>query len=250
MGLSIITQPTSLLVAIGQPAMFSVAAQYTGGTATIYYQWNKNNASMPGKNSSSLPFVAVTSDDSDVYTCTISNNFDSTVLTTNPVALASSILDNIELQMKCAILGMSQSTGYNWNWLIVNQPDEAVGGTEPTYPRVNIESPAETNIDGVNTPNAEAYTNEVVFVLMVKGTQAWSNNANFTIRSNLRYELDDLKKLFGNNSSINGSCEEILYRSSQVIALNLNDVQKPSTLRSQWLVRYCQDRLNPLIRAV
>jgi hypothetical protein len=246
MPLSITAQPVSQLIAIGQPTSFSVVAAYTGGPATIYYQWNKENTPVQGQNTATLSFSAITSDDSGVYTCTIYNSADSTVLTTNPVVLASSILDNIELQMKIAILGMTKVGGYNWDWQVVNQPDEATG---PGYPRVNMESPAESNIDGTNTPNAQAYTNEVVFVLWVKGNQAWSSNANFTIRSNLRSALDDLKRLFGNNSSVNNSCEEILYRSSQVVALNLNDVQRPSNMRVQFLVRYCQDRLNPLIRA-
>jgi hypothetical protein len=137
---------------------------------------------------------------------------------------------------------MTVAGGYNWDWQTVNQPDEAIGD----FPRALIASPAETCKDDPNGPNSQTYTNEVLFVVDVKGSQAWSANANFTIRSNLRTALDDLKMLFGNNSSINDSCFEIMYRSSQIIAINQNDIQRPGYMRTQWLCRYGQDRLIPM----
>lgn len=244
MGLSITAQPSSLLTAIGTAATFSVVAAHTTGGTTIYYQWLKDGVEIQGQTSSSLVFSAVTPEDSNVYSCRVYDSADDTILTSSLVVLASSILDNIELQMKVLILGMTKAGGFNFDWQTVNQPDEANGD----FPRALIDSPAETNLDPTDGPNSQAYSNDVLFVLRVKGNQAWSNNSNFTIRSNLRLAMDDLKKLFGPNgdSSVNGSCDEILYRSHQIMALNQNDIQRPGYLRSQWICKYSQDRSDPL----
>jgi hypothetical protein len=243
MSFSIITQPVSQLVATGQPVTFFVTAVHSDVTATISYQWLKNGIEMPGRTSSSFLLSTTTTDDSEVYNCKIWNDKDNTVLYSSLAVLAASILDYIELNIKVAILGMTITGGYNWDWVTVNQTDEAVG---QGYPRALIASPAETCKDDPNGPNAQAYTNDVLFVIMVRGSQAWTPNSDFAIRSNLRTAIEDLKKLFGVNSSVNGSCEEIMYRSHQVMALKQNDIQRPAYLVSQWLVRYTQDRLNPL----
>jgi hypothetical protein len=244
MGLSITTQPTSVLAAVGSAATFTVVAAHTTGTANILYQWMKNGTPIQGQNASTLIFSSITPDDSEVYSCEIHDDVDDTILNTVLVVLASSILDNIELNIKIKILGMTVTGGYNFDWKTVNQENEAIGD----FPRALIDSPAETNLDPTNGDNSQAYSNDVLFIIRVKGSQQWSSNANFTIRSNLRLAMDDLKKLFGPNgdSSVNGSCDEIMYRSHQVIALNQNEIQRPGYLRSQWLAKYSQDRATPL----
>ena len=259
MSLSITSQPVSQLVALGSATSFSVVATHTDPTAVIYYQWNKYLTPIQGSVSASLSFPAVTCDptgnDCDIYNCTIRNSIDDTVLVTNWVALACSILDNVELNMKIRILGITKATGYNFDWKVVNEPDEAA---VPGYPRVVIESPAETNTDSPNTPNCQAYTNYVLFTMYAKGDQAWSNCSNFTIRSLLRMIMDDLKRCFGPKpdargivmgDSVNDSCDMILYRSHQILNQDQNDIQRPSKIKIQWLVKYCQDRAEPLQRA-
>jgi hypothetical protein len=140
---------------------------------------------------------------------------------------------------------MTVAGGFNFDWKTVNQENEAIGD----FPRALIDSPATTNLDTTSGDNSQSYSNQALFVIRVKGSQAWSENANFTIRSNLRLARDDLLKLFGPNgdSSVNGSCDEILYRSDQVIALNQNDLQRPGYLKIQFLALFSQDRSNPLM---
>jgi hypothetical protein len=137
---------------------------------------------------------------------------------------------------------MKKTDSYNFNWKTINQPDEALGD----FPRAIIHHAAENCIDEMTGQDAQSYTNNVVFVIQVKGSQGWNDNANFMIRSNLRLALDDLKKLFGQDTSINGTCEAVMYRSSQVIPINQNDIQRPSHMNTNWMVRYAQDRIDPL----
>jgi hypothetical protein len=114
-----------------------------------------------------------------------------------------------------------------------------------------IETPTELSLDDPNGPNASAYTNAINFRIHVIVKQQIGSypNPNFQIRSVLRLAKDDLKRLFGAtpaNYSINGSCDGIMYRGAQINQGNQNDVTKPATMATDWLVRYWQDRTNPL----
>jgi hypothetical protein len=235
-------QPQSLVLHLGSPATFTIVATHSNPMANLLYQWYKNDQLIQGATTNTLVFPAFNSTDQEVYSCVVSDDTDTDTVCSDYAALAASLLDYIELKIKIAILGMSKVKGYNWDWKTVNQPDEAIGD----FPRAVILSPAEACIDEIAGQDAQSYSNDVLFVVMIKGSQEWSANANFTIRSNLRTALDDLKQLFGRDTSIGGSCEVVMYRSSQVIAANMNDIQRPSHMNTQWRVRYAQDRLTPL----
>lgn len=237
------TQPQSVLAAIGASASFTVTAHASDSSA-ISYQWLKDGAAISGATSSTYTIAIVAPEDSNVYSCLVSCTVGSNIAMTSRVVLASSLIDNIELQMKILMLGMAKTCGYNFDWKSVNQEDQA---RETGYPRALIESPQETNLDDTNGAAAEMYTNEVTFIIWIIGLQLIDSipNPNFTIRSYLRLAEDDLKKLFGTNLHVNGTCDVIMFRGALIVKGDKNDVQKPATLRTQWLVRYSQDRQLP-----
>jgi uncharacterized protein (TIGR02145 family) len=67
---SIITQPKSDTLAVGQNDTFSVVVT---GTAPLVYQWYKNNAAILGATSSSYSIANVQAADAGTYTVTVSN---------------------------------------------------------------------------------------------------------------------------------------------------------------------------------
>jgi hypothetical protein len=241
--ITITSQPTSQVVHLGLTASFIVAADHSNVLANLFFQWYKNDKVMQGETNNILTLTNVAVEDSDVYSCVVSDDLDTDMVKTDYAALASSLLDYIELNMKIKMLGMTITGGYNFDWKTVNQPDEALGD----FPRAVIASPQENCIDEMIGQDTQSYANNVLFLVQVKGSQAWNSNANFMIRSNLRLALDDLKRLFGQDTSINGTCEVVMYRGSQVININQNDIQRPSHMNTSWTVRYAQDRLEPLV---
>jgi hypothetical protein len=243
--ITIDTQPESVFALVGESATFVVAA-HQDQAATLNYQWYQNNVAIAGATSDTYTFT-VTTDSGGLYSVLITCSIGVNTATSKPAALASSILDNIELQITIAILSMTVSGGYNYDWKTANELQLAYGG----YPRFVILSPKETNLDDPNGPNAQAYTNSVLFVIDAMCEQvATTQNPVFTIRSNLRLALDDIKKLFGYECSkdgncFNNSCFEVLYRSADIIATERNNIQVPAFIRIQAVAKYMQDRLIP-----
>ncbi len=69
---TVVTQPASVTVPLGQTATFSVSAT---GTGTITYQWYKNGVAISGANSSSYTTPPTVAGDTDaVFTVTVSNS--------------------------------------------------------------------------------------------------------------------------------------------------------------------------------
>jgi hypothetical protein len=157
------------------------------------------------------------------------------------------ILDNVETNMASLIVGMSINDGYNFDWKMVNQEDE----TLDDYPQAVINptdslADKETSQDTTAGLGSQDYTNEVLFTVLVKGElKNPGSNPIFEVRSILRKCLDDLKKLFGTNYTLNNSCDNILYVGSQQEPKRNNDVQRPAQLRTIWKIIYAQDRQNP-----
>jgi glucose/arabinose dehydrogenase len=70
---SITTQPASLTVSVGKPASFSVAAS---GATPLSYQWQRNEADIPGANETSYTIPATTASDNGArFRCKVSNSF-------------------------------------------------------------------------------------------------------------------------------------------------------------------------------
>lgn len=82
-GPSITTQPANQAVIVGQMATFSVVA---AGTATLSYQWQKNNSNVSGATSASYTTPATTSTDNGAtFRAIVTNSLSS--VTSNPATL-------------------------------------------------------------------------------------------------------------------------------------------------------------------
>jgi hypothetical protein len=159
------------------------------------------------------------------------------------------IASNIESNMVALIKGMNQGAGYNYDWDTVNEIDMAIG----SFPRAVIDSPIESsigresNVDTLNGQHSDAYTNELVFTIQIRGEISITsiNTSYFSIRDILRRALDDLKMLFAINNTVNDTCDTIMYRDSELMYIPMNDILKPAELKTSWLCTYSQDRENP-----
>ena len=159
------------------------------------------------------------------------------------------IVDNCEIAMTVMIAAMTVEAGYNFNWSSVeNEEDLSIG---PNFPR-NIINPTdgladnEKNNDEKDGKSSNDYTNDVLFVLLTAvQLDDPKTNPNFEIRSVCRHALDDLKRLFGSNFTLNNNCDYIMYQSSRIEYIKRNDPQRPAQLRSVWKISYSQDRNEP-----
>jgi hypothetical protein len=84
---TITTQPTSLLVAAGAKATFTVVAT---GTPAPNYVWMKNDHAIDGSNSATFTISAATVDDAAVYTVRVSNSAGS--VTSAPASLSVNVV--------------------------------------------------------------------------------------------------------------------------------------------------------------
>lgn len=163
----------------------------------------------------------------------------------------SCIANNIEIEIERLIKNMRRAEYYNYDWSVINEEDEAIGD----FPRAIIDprdtlADKETSRDALSGISDNAYTNEVLYTILVSGQlPAFDKNPSFAIRSSLRLALDDLKKVFGINNQLQGKCDNILYVSSQIESLRNNDVLGAAQLRTTWRVVYTQDRQDPTIYA-
>ena len=153
------------------------------------------------------------------------------------------ILTQIEIKMKSLVEGMLQSNSYNYNWGTVNERDVA----NSKFPSAIITlNPDEINLDDDNGVWAQAYNNKANFLITVQGElTVEEDNPVFAINEILTRALDDLKKLFGTNNSIDGLADKIMYESSTRIEKKNGDIMLPSILETQWGVWYTQDRQFP-----
>jgi hypothetical protein len=159
------------------------------------------------------------------------------------------ILSNIETAMIALIKSMTTTGGYNFNWDTVNEIDLAIG----SFPRALIDSPVEsstlgkgTNQDTLNGQHSDAYTNEAIFTIQIRGELSTpSTSAYFTIRDTLRRALDDLKMLFGIHNTVSDTCDTIMYQDAQIVYIQRNDVMRPAELKTSWKCVYSQDRETP-----
>lgn len=152
------------------------------------------------------------------------------------------ILTQAEENMAILVEGMTIADGYNYDWGTVNQPDLA----KCTFPCAVIEmDPEETNLDEPTGVHAGAYLNEVAIKIRAVGKlDTEHTNPVFENNKTLNKALDDLKKVFGTNYSLNGTVDTIMYRRSLRITKQAGDIFIPSELESHWIVRYTQDRQN------
>ena len=153
----------------------------------------------------------------------------------------SSILTLQATAMEALIKTMTTTGGYNYNWLTVNQRDYALG----TFPRAEIYSPEEENLDDIGGIGSNDYTNKVVWEIHVTGKITTSSvNPIFDINDIHSLALDDLKMLFGINRSLSGTCDSFLYR-GMTREIKAVDQFIPTKIITKWQAIYSQDRITP-----
>jgi hypothetical protein len=140
------------------------------------------------------------------------------------------------------LIGAMYFGPYHFTWGSVNEEDVA----KNVFPSALIYLEDENNLDDKNGAWGGAYFNEVVYRIEVKAQldREYSNPV-FEINKELNKALDDLKKLFGNNWSLDGATDTIMYIGSKRQQEKLGDILVPSKLITRWLCRYEQSRTSP-----
>lgn len=159
------------------------------------------------------------------------------------------ILTEVESAMKTLIESMTIDSGdYHFDWESVNELDMAKRELDDGRNAACIIEldPEETNLDDPEGVHAQAYANEVTFKITC-WTKFYKETDNpiFSNNAELNKALDDLKKIFGINYTVSGTCDMILYRSSNRVRRLVQDMMIPTKLETYWLVKYTQDRYDP-----
>lgn len=130
---------------------------------------------------------------------------------------------------------------YHYIWH-ANQPDAA----KMQFPTANIFLETETSLDDPNGPDSDMYFQECTFRIEVTAQlEQEMENPRWSIQDQLDKALDDLKCLFGNDYSVDGTADIIMYRGSNIEYRRNNDIFIPARLITRWIVRYEQDRRSP-----
>jgi len=156
-------------------------------------------------------------------------------------------LENIEGAIKTLIESMTIAGTFNFDWGTSNQPDAALNDK---FPNALILILSEENDDPLGGSHSQAYSNEVNFQIVVRGKMTAINTVpNFSMNTEHNKALVDLKTLFGKNQDINDTANSILYQSMTRNISGSGDMFRPGDMITEWLVRYSQDRINPLVNA-
>lgn len=156
------------------------------------------------------------------------------------------LLTTIETNIATLIQGMTIAGGYNFDWGESNVVDAALVAV---FPNAQIYLLDIDNQDDVDTgAHAQSYRQLGTFRIVVRGKLASvSSKPKFAIHPEHNDALDDLLKLFGNNYSIDSSCDVIFFRRASRDENQSGDVYSDSDLITSWDIYYQQDRVNPLI---
>ena len=130
---------------------------------------------------------------------------------------------------------------YSFKWM-VNEPDYA----KATFPVANVYLEYETSLDDANGPDSDMYFQECSFRIDVMARAEQENdNPRWDIQRDLNKALDDLKRVFGRDYSVNNTADIIMYRGMNIEYERNNDIFMPAKMVTRWIVRYEQDRQNP-----
>jgi len=155
----------------------------------------------------------------------------------------NSKLGTIQEAMVALINAMATSGGYWFTWGACNEVDHA---KKTAYPNAEIYIGDEQNTDGIDAAHATAYSNKITFNI-----HTWcklltvTDNPDFAIEELMDKALEDLKRLFGINNTVSGTCHLVQYRSFTKDLLKRGDIILAGRIVSVWDIYYIQDRLNP-----
>jgi len=155
----------------------------------------------------------------------------------------ASIRTNIRDAITTAIKGLKKADGYTFDWSTVQQPNTALGG----YPRALVYLGGEScnDTDGGVHQHAYMCNCEVNIEVEVKMT-AKTAVPMFAIDSYIDDALDDLKRMFGKNPSLNGVGNlPVLFSSMEVSEFASGDTFVSKKFVSIWSITYSQLRTEP-----
>jgi hypothetical protein len=157
---------------------------------------------------------------------------------------AQDILTAAEARMVTLIEAMTTAGGYNFNWGNCNEKDQA---KKDTFPNAEIYLP---NEDGQDDPaegvNANSYTNKTQVEIHVYGKNTTlTDNPEFSINAEYNKAVDDLKRVFNTDPSLNGKVFTIEYLNWRREPKTLGEIITPSKLIARFVITYAQDRATP-----
>jgi hypothetical protein len=146
--------------------------------------------------------------------------------------------------MALLIGAMTIEDGYNFDWGAINNRNYAIGN----FPRAEIYC-SEENFDEEAGRGCQDYTNKTMFVIKVAGKLTTSSaNPLFEIDDVFDLAVDDLIKLFGNNNSVNDTCDFIQYKGfTRSEKSGSGDQFIPSKMDVKFVATYAIDRLDPTL---
>jgi len=184
--------------------------------------------------------VVVTAADSSFDTLT--DGFSYVADSTSP------ILSRIEASIASLIEGIQVVDGYNYDWGTSNQQDKALQDADTV---AEIRLSTEENVDDDGGSDAGSYLNQAFFDIRVQTTMdTLEATPIFDVNDYHNKVVDDLKKVFGINYSLEDNCNSIMYRgiTERVVTEN-GDLFTPGHITTRWRVDYAQDRENPEVNA-
>lgn len=156
------------------------------------------------------------------------------------------LLTTIESNIATLIQGMTIAGGYNYDWGESNVVDTA---KISVFPNAQIYLIDIDNQDDVDTgAHSQSYRQLGTFRIVVRGKLASvASKPKNAINAEHNDALDDLLKLFGNNYSIDSSCDVIFFRRAVRDEQQSGDVYSDSDLVTSWDIYYQQDRVDPAV---
>ncbi len=138
------TQPVSLVVNAGQPALFSVNAF---GSAPLTFEWQKNSVAIPGANGPTLTIAGATTADAGIYSVVVRNATTSSVsqpvtLTVNapPAILVhpAGVIVNTGQGAQFSVAAASSTGAPTYQWLRNGAPIAGATGATLTFSAVTV----------------------------------------------------------------------------------------------------------------
>lgn len=156
----------------------------------------------------------------------------------------ASIIENITDAAMSILAALRVVDGYNYDWGISNEEDLA----HCTFPNAVAQAIDEESLDDEDEADGGAYSNGINIEIRIRHLNASeSNNPNYAIRSRLFRALDDVKRAYGKNCSLNSTGDCMLYRGSNfdITRIGNDDIFIPYEIVTRWYIRYTQDKHEP-----
>ena len=155
----------------------------------------------------------------------------------------SSILTLQRRAIAALIDSMTIAGGYNNDWNTINNRNYSIG----PFPRAEIYSVEERNMDTLAGIGSGDYTNEVDWEIhIINKMQTSATNPIFDIQDLEDAMIDDMKRLFGaiDNRSVSGTVDSFLYKGFRREIVS-TDQFTPRKIITKWTSTYSQDRVDP-----